>query len=238
MADRSPPTKIRILAFDDADELDAIAPYEILVTVGQILKNAPLDVKIVSVNGTTKDPNVVAGIHGLTFGTEPWDDCEPEILIVVGGGYGEKTKDVGIKKVMGIKAFTGVIAEQNRAGRQLVSVCTGAFGLVGAGVVAGRRMTTHPLALDDLAAKGARVLNPDWQARVVDDGNIISCGGVTSGTDVALYLAEAFWPGAPSLISRLRGIVDYNFVATVAVPEPPVSAETRRAAPARHRRAG
>lgn len=239
MADRTPPSKIRILAFDDADELDAIAPYEMLVTIGKLLPKAPLDVRIVSVEGTTKHRSFAKGIHGLKFGTQPWDDCEPEILIVVGGGYGVKTSDVGIKKQMCDKAFTGVIAEQHSAGRQLVSVCTGAFGLVGAKVVHGRRMTTHPLALDDLARAGARVLNSDWEARVVDDGNIISCGGVTSGTDLALYLAEAFWPAEPSLISTLRGIVDYNFVAAVAKPEPepPVSAGARRAAPARRRRA-
>ena len=217
MAARTPPKTIRILAFDDNDELDVIAPYEMLVTIGKILPDHAPDVRIVSVKGTTAKPNVVRGIHGLTFGTERWKDDEPDILIVAGGGYGLHPA-VGITKQMHNPDFTGVIRKQHAAGRQLVSVCTGAFGLVGAGVVKGRRMTTHPVAVDALAQAGAHVLNPDWEARVVDDGDIISCGGVTSGTDEALYLAEAFWPGVPSLIGDLRAWVDYNFVATVAPP--------------------
>jgi transcriptional regulator GlxA family with amidase domain len=216
VAPRTPPKTIRILAFDDNDELDVIAPYEMLVTIGKILPDQAPDVRIVSVKGTIAKANVVRGIHGLTFGTELWKDDEPDILIVAGGGYGLDPA-VGIMKQMHNPDFTGVIRKQHAAGRQLVSVCTGAFGLAGAGVVKGRRMTTHPVAVDELAKKyGAHVLNPDWGARVVDDGDIISCGGVTSGTDEALYLAEAFWPGVPSLISSARDWVDYHFAAKVA----------------------
>jgi transcriptional regulator GlxA family with amidase domain len=218
-AQRTPPRTIRILAFDDNDELDVIAPYEMLVAAGKILKSHKPDVRIVSVKGTIADPGVVRGIHGLTFGTQPWKDEKPDILIVAGGGFGLKPA-VGIMKQMHNPHFTKVIREQHAAGRQLVSVCTGAFGLAGAGVINGRRMTTHPVAVDALADPkyGAHVLNPDWEARVVDDGDIISCGGVTSGTDEALYLVEAFWPGVPSLISDLRAWVDYYFVARVAKP--------------------
>jgi transcriptional regulator GlxA family with amidase domain len=52
-----------------------------------------------------------------------------------------------------------------------------------------------------LAGEGVRVVNSDWEARVVDDGDIISCGGVTSGLDETLYLVQRFWPGDPQLES-------------------------------------
>jgi transcriptional regulator GlxA family with amidase domain len=221
---RRPPRTIRILAFDDNDELDVIAPYEMLDTARKILQGQNLpapDVRIVSVKGTTEKPDVVRGFHGLTFGTQPWTEGErPDLLIVAGGGYKQNPKGtpaIGISKQMNNPDFTAVILTQHEEGRALASVCTGAFGLVGAGIVQGRRMTTHPVALDDLAKAGAHVLNPDWEARVVDDGDIISCGGVTSGTDEALYLVEAFWPDKPSLIGSLRGYVDYYFRATVAL---------------------
>jgi transcriptional regulator GlxA family with amidase domain len=55
-----------------------------------------------------------------------------------------------------------------------------------AGLVAGRPAVTHHLALDELAAAGADVR----PARVVDDGDLVSCGGVTSGLDLALWLLE------------------------------------------------
>jgi transcriptional regulator GlxA family with amidase domain len=220
--ERRPPQTIRILAFDDNDELDVIGPYEILDTTAKVLRGnkrpAP-DVRIVSVPGTTADPHVVRGFHGLTFGTTPWDADEcPDLLIVAGGGYEQNapgTPPIGISKQMHNRAFTAVIRAQHEAGRAIASVCTGAFGLVGAGIVTGRRMTTHPAAIDDLARAGARVLNPDWEARVVDDGDIISCGGVTSGTDEALYLIDAFWPEMPSLVGLVRSYIDYPFRATV-----------------------
>jgi transcriptional regulator GlxA family with amidase domain len=221
--ERRPPATIRILAFDDNDELDVIGPYELLDTACKILQwaNEPApDVCIVSVPGTTEKPDVVRGYHGLTFGTRPWNaDERPDLLIVAGGGYKQNppgTPPIGISKQMNNPDFTAVIRSQHEAGRALASVCTGAFGLVGAGIVRGRRMTTHPVALDDLAQAGAHVLNPDWEARVVDDGDIISCGGVTSGTDEALYLIDAFWPDKPTLVGSVRSYVDYYFRAAVA----------------------
>ena len=79
-------------------------------------------------------------------------------------------------------------------------------------------MTTHPGLINELVAAGARVLNPDWDARVVDDGDIISCGGVTSGIDEALYLVQAFWPGDPQLESDVRSFVDFYYRSPVATP--------------------
>ncbi|MBV8368467.1 MAG: DJ-1/PfpI family protein [Candidatus Eremiobacteraeota bacterium] len=214
----TPPKTIHVLAFDDNDELDVIAPYEVLYTIRKVLDTETPEVSIVSVPGTTKDPRAVCGIHGVTFGTRPLEPGEkPDLLIVAGGGYGVGPPPIGIMKVMHDKHFAGVIAEQYNGGRLLASVCTGAFGLAGAGVTRGRTMTTHPDAVDDFAkASGAHVLNPDTQARVVDDGKVISCGGVTSGTDLALYVVATFWPEIPSLSKSVRDWIDYHFYAQVA----------------------
>jgi transcriptional regulator GlxA family with amidase domain len=70
----------------------------------------------------------------------------------------------------------------------IASVCTGAMALAAAGLLEGRRATTHHAALEDLRRSGADVVD----ARVVDDGDIVSCGGVTSGIDLALWLVERF----------------------------------------------
>jgi transcriptional regulator GlxA family with amidase domain len=58
-----------------------------------------------------------------------------------------------------------------------------------AGLFDGRRGTTHYCALDDLARTGARLID----ARVVDDGDLISAGGVTSGINLALWLIGREW---------------------------------------------
>ena len=156
------------------------------------------------------------GIHGLTFGTRPLETGEkPDLLIVAGGGYGTTNPPRGIMVQKCNEAFTSVIASQLDEGRQLVSVCTGAIGLVGAGVVKGRTMTTHPVAVPALRDAGAKVKNPDKEARVVDDGSIVSCGGVTSGTDETLYLASAFWSNGSALEANLRAYIDYNFHARI-----------------------
>jgi transcriptional regulator GlxA family with amidase domain len=213
------PRTIHILAFDDNDELDVIGPYEILMTAGRLLKRLgvePPEVTIVSVPGTTADPTVVRGINGLKFGTRPLGkDEKPDLLIATGGGYDAADPPIGISKQMNNPDFTGVIAAQHDEGRRVASVCTGAFGLAGAGIVKGRTMTTHPATVDDLVKFGARVLNPDTTARVVDDGDIVSCGGVTSGTDETLYLVRTYWPEHPSLETSLRDYIDYYFYATV-----------------------
>jgi putative intracellular protease/amidase len=223
MHQRTPPKTIHILAFDDNDELDVIGPYEILQTIGKVQDFDVPQVSIVSVPGTTKDRDLVHGIHGLTFGTRPLETGEkPDLLIVAGGGYGTTNPPRGIMVQKCNDKFTNVIASQLDERRQLVSVCTGAIGLVGAGVVKDRTMTTHPVAVSALRDAGANVLDPE-QARVVDDGSIVSCGGVTSGTDETLYLASAFWSNGSALETKLRAYIDYNFRAQIwqAKPIPP-----------------
>lgn len=68
----------------------------------------------------------------------------------------------------------------------MAAVCTGTMLLAHAGLVKGRRAATHHLALEDLLASGAIVVNE----RVVDDGDLVTSGGVTSGIDLALWLVE------------------------------------------------
>jgi len=68
----------------------------------------------------------------------------------------------------------------------MAGVCTGTMLLAHAGVVGERRATTHHSALPDLADLGATVV----QDRVVDDGSLVTSGGVTSGIDLALWLVE------------------------------------------------
>ena len=82
------------------------------------------------------------------------------------------------------------LAELREGGAAMASVCTGAILLAQAGILEGRPATTHKAALDDLERMGAVT---DREARVVDDGDVLTCGGVTSGFDLALHLVEREW---------------------------------------------
>ena len=68
----------------------------------------------------------------------------------------------------------------------MASVCTGAMLLAAAGITRGRPATTHAVAREALAAEGADVRHK----RVVDDGDLVTAGGVTAGIDMALWLVE------------------------------------------------
>ncbi|GAA3388029.1 DJ-1/PfpI family protein [Streptomyces roseoviridis] len=89
-------------------------------------------------------------------------------------------------------------------------MCTGTLLLSAAGLTAGRRCTTHHIALDDLRAQGGRVVG----GRVVDDGDLVTCGGVTSGVDLGIWLVERFFGADTALFAEevleyeRRGIVN------------------------------
>jgi transcriptional regulator GlxA family with amidase domain len=230
---RKPPARVFFLAYDQCDELDIVGPFAVLQTANRYLADpkrspagVPIDLRIVATansgavtyDGPDGPHAFVTGVHGMTLEVNPWDGRDlPDILIVAGGNI---EPDTGIARQMQNPAFVEPLRRQHARGAQLVSVCTGALGIVGAGLASGRMMTTHPGIVNELAAAGARVLHPDWEARVVDDGDLISCGGVTSGIDEALYLVRSFWPGDPQLIADVRGFVDFNYRAHIAVGAP------------------
>lgn len=226
MTERTTPKTVFLLAFDDCDQLDVTGPYEVLTQAASMLGDAkqPVPVvRIVSIPGTTADPNgLVRASTGLQFASQPWTtDEQPDVLIVAGGILDDGNGNpAGIGKLKDDPSFTKRITAQHRSGRTVVSVCTGAFGVVGAGITAGRHLTSHPGVLGMLAEFAAtknppdvpvRLVNPDWEARVVDAGDLISCGGVSSGIDEAFYLINAFWD--QSLEYQVRSFIDYPYRA-------------------------
>ena len=96
----------------------------------------------------------------------------------------------GVAQALGDAAMIAFVAQQAANAAWVTSVCTGAFLLGRAGLLAGRRATTHWGYTHLLPLVGAT----HQPGRVVEDGNIVTSGGVTSGLDFAL-----------TLIARLRG---------------------------------
>jgi len=68
----------------------------------------------------------------------------------------------------------------------MAGVCTGTLLLASAGLVTGRRAITHKAAIEDLRAYGVEIVDD----KVVDDGDLVTCGGVTSGLDLAYWIVE------------------------------------------------
>lgn len=172
------PLNIEIVLFPGFDELDAIAPFE-------VLQNAAAAGADFAVRLVAPSPTTVAGNHGLKVAVEA-KLGQPDLLIVPGGGW--VRGGTGVRAEVARGELPARIAELHRSGSIVASVCTGAMLLAAAGILRGRRATTHHQALDDLRQTGAVLVD----ARVVDDGDIVSAGGVTSGLDLALWLTERF----------------------------------------------
>jgi len=167
-----------ILIYDGIEELDALGPFD-------VLGGAPgFEVRLVT-EGSTRS---VRTAHGATLVAGSALTVAPELLIVPGGSYVARGP-AGAWAEVGRGVLPAAIGERFRSGSVVAGVCTGVMLLAAAGLLRGRPAVTHRGALDDLAAAGAEVVA---DARVVDDGRLVTCGGVTAGIDLALWLVERF----------------------------------------------
>ncbi|MEE2692947.1 MAG: DJ-1/PfpI family protein [Pseudomonadota bacterium] len=110
--------------------------------------------------------------------TARFSECPPLDIICVPGGF-------GIVGAIGDKETLSFVRERGRAAKYVTSVCTGALVLGAAGLLRGKRATTHWAYRDLLPLAGARRSDE----RVCRDGNLFTGGGVTAGIDFAFTLA-------------------------------------------------
>jgi transcriptional regulator GlxA family with amidase domain len=176
---------VQILIYDGFDELDAVGPYEILHGAGFQTELATLDPvdTITASHGMKLVPHATLARAHAAEGR----GSGPDLLLVPGGGWRDR-KPVGTHAEYERGVIPAAIAERHAAGSTVASVCTGAMLLARAGVLDGRPATTHWGAMDDLRAYESVDVHPE--ARVVDDGDVLTCGGVTSGLDLALHIVE------------------------------------------------
>lgn len=165
----------QILLFDGFDELDAVGPFE-------VLRNAQKRASAFEVSLVTLDPTEqVVASHGLRVEPDGVLD-DPDLLLVPGGGWNDGG---GVRREYDAGKIPNAVATAHENGTTVASVCTGALLLAKGGVLDERPATTHHTALADLDRTAALV-----DARVVDDGDVLTAGGVTAGIDLALWLVE------------------------------------------------
>lgn len=170
LVEREKRLRVAVLVFDGAEIIDFAAPYEVLGQAGA---------KVFTVARTAEPIHSVFGLS-----VKPDFDLEhappADVLLVPGGGIDAITKDP--------KAIEWVRARA-AAARYVLSVCNGAFILAKAGLLDGAAATTTASRLDELASASptTRVLR---DRRFVDNGKVITSGGLSAGLDGALHLIE------------------------------------------------
>lgn len=158
---------IGLLVFPKVQQLDLTGPYDVFATMPGVV-----------VHLVWKDLEPLLSSTGLTLlPTVTFADCPDLDVICVPGG-------VGVDALMEDPETLAFIRHQASTAQYVTSVCTGALVLGAAGLLKGRRATTHWASHSLLEQFGAIPV----KERVVRDGNLMTGGGVTAGIDFALTL--------------------------------------------------
>jgi transcriptional regulator GlxA family with amidase domain len=164
------------LIFPGLEELDLVGPWEMISMWSKHLQG-PEKCLMAS---QTRDAVVCA--KGMSINPHvAFDDCPPLDFLLVPGGEGTRIQ-------IDNEALVKFVATQAAGCKAVLSVCTGSFILHRAGLLAGRRATTHWASLARLAALGNVTV---CQERIVRDGNVWTAAGVSAGIDLALAFIEA-----------------------------------------------
>lgn len=194
---------IQIVIFDGFEELDALGPYEVWHLAAKLKPEA--EVELVTLESNAE----ITAANGLSVRSQgKLAEKRPDLVIVPGGGWLSRApKGAWAEALHGALPVT--LMQLHRDGVVVASVCTGAMLLSAAGLLKNRPATTNRGAVEELRAAGTQVI----PARVVDDGDIVTGGGIACGLDVALWLVERFL-GAETAHS-VEGELEYERHGTV-----------------------
>ena len=197
--------RIGVIIFDKLTLLDFAGAHEILARIPGATD------ELISLNGEaiSTDLGVQVGAD-LSF-EQATEQASTFDLIFVPGGPGQTD-------LMNHKPLLNLLKACSAGGARMSSVCTGALLLASAGLLQGKRATTHWLSLQHLSFFGAEPISE----RIVIDGNVITAAGVSSGIDFALLLASEI--AGEEVAKQLQLLIEYD-------PEPPFSCGSVKSAP-------
>jgi cyclohexyl-isocyanide hydratase len=192
---------IGILVFPSVQQLDLTGPYEVFASIPEA-----------KVHVIWKDRAPITSATGLVLTpTMTFADCPALDVLCVPGGK-------GVNALLQDAEVLDFLRAQAARARYVSSVCTGALVLGAAGLLKGRRATTHWNSHDFLAKFGAIPTH----GRVVRDGNLFTAGGVTAGIDFGLTMVAELLGEAEAQVIQLGH--EY-------APAPPFKAGTPETAP-------
>jgi len=194
---------IALLLFPNVNALDAVGPYEVL----RHLPDARIRFVAPEPGPQRTEDGALALVADASF-----DDVSAAEVLVVPGGRGELAIRENERALAWVRAI-------DAGSTWTTSVCTGSLILAKAGLLTGKRATSHWTALETLRALGAE----PTEERVVVQGKIVTAAGVSSGIDMALWLAAQLTSEAQAKAIQLG--IEYD-------PQPPFDAGSPEKAPA------
>jgi transcriptional regulator GlxA family with amidase domain len=193
---------IAILIFDRLTALDAVGPYE-------VLSRLP-DTTVTFVAEEPGAKRTDSGCLALTADASLAEVPDPDVVLVPGG--------IGQAALMDDRPVHEWLRAAHATSTWTTSVCTGSLILAAAGLLDGRRATSHWLALEELGRLGAE----PTRERVVFDGRLVTAGGVSAGIDMALALAGRI--AGEQVAQAIQLGIEYD-------PQPPYDAGSPQKAP-------
>lgn len=197
--------RVGILIFSDVEVLDFCGPFEVFSVTRlneerRREESSPFQVVLIA---ETKDPVVATG--GLRVLPDyTLEDCPPLNILVVPGGWGTR-KEINNEKLLDwIRARAGEV-------QTLSSVCTGSVLLGKAGLLDGRRATTHWRALPWMREVLPQVIVEDSWHVIVDD-NIYTSAGISAGIDMALRIVGHYY--GDEIAQATARQMEYAFLET------------------------
>lgn len=189
---------VGIFIFDEVEVLDFAGPFEVFSTATRVGQGSDRGFRVFTIGPSAKQV-VARGGLGVAPSFTLADHPDLDVLVVPGG-----IVDAELDR----SATTDWIASQAGLVEVTASICTGAFLLGKAGLLEGRRVTTHWEDIDAL-----RKLVPDTTVienqRWIDEGEIVTSAGISAGIDMSLYLVARL--GSRELAIRTARQMEYDW---------------------------
>ncbi|HAS47087.1 MAG TPA: AraC family transcriptional regulator [Microscillaceae bacterium] len=172
---------VGIFIFDEVEVLDFAGPFEVFA------KTVVKEKEAFQVSLVSAEDKVVNARYGFRVLPDVIFESEPVFdVLIVPGGFGAEV--IEIKNEVTINW----LKNQQEKVSILASVCTGALLLAEAGILDGKRATTHWMDVDRLEKEYPRV-NVERDIRFIDEGHILTSGGISAGIDMSLHIVERFF---------------------------------------------
>jgi len=178
---------VGILLFNEVEVLDFAGPFEVFSLTALPDATKPFVVKTISENG-----EMISARNGLKVIPDSSFDNHPDLdILIVPGGYGAEEIEIHNPKVI------QWIKQQQATTEITASVCTGAFLLAKAGLLDGKKATTHWMDMERLEQEFPLV-SVQHEVKFVDEGPLITSGGISAGINMSFHLISRLYGNSVS----------------------------------------